>query len=433
MTVSDYPQQITKDVTFLMVDCSSTYNGILGRPTLNYWKAATSTYHLMIKFPTEYGIGELRGDQVATRECYIAMLELKDYQQTMYIGEQRTAAELVEELEEIILDESRLERTTRMGTLASPLIRQDLAGFLRMNQDVFAWSHEDMPGIDPSVIVHRLNVNPASSPIRQKKWMFAQERDKAIAEEVRKLLEAGFIREIYYPDWLANVVMVKKPNGKWRMCIDFTNLNRACPKDSYPLPRIDTMVDSTAKHELLSFMDAFSGYNQIRMKEEDQEKTSFITNQGLFCYKVMPFRLKNAGATYQRLMNKMFAHQLERNVQVYVDDMLVKSVCENDHLNDLQKTFDTLRSYNMKLNPSKCVFGVTAGKFLGFMVSQRGIEVNSEKVQAILELKPPRTVKAVQRLNGKVAALNKFVSKATDKCLPFFRILKKSFEWMDEC
>ena len=217
------------------------------------------------------------------------------------------------------------------------------------------------------------------------------------------------------------------------MCVDFTDLNRACPKDSYPLPRIDTLVDSTARHKLLSFMDAFLGYNQIKMKEEDQEKTSFVTNQGLFCYKVMPFELKNAGATYQRLINKMFAHQLGRNVQVYVDDMLVKSVCENDHLNDLQKTFDTLRSYNMKLNPSKCVFGVTAGKFLGFMVSQRGIEVNSEKVQAILELKPPRTVKAVQRLNGKVAALNKFVSKATDKCLPFFRILKKSFEWMDEC
>ena len=147
----------------------------------------------MIKFPTEYGIGELRGDQVAARECYIAMLELEDYQQTMYIGEQRTAAEPVEELEEIILDESKPERTTRMGTLASPLIRQDLASFLRMNQDVFAWSHEDMPEIDPSVIVHRLNVNPATSPIRQKKRVFAQERDKAIAEEVRKLLESGFI------------------------------------------------------------------------------------------------------------------------------------------------------------------------------------------------------------------------------------------------
>ena len=147
----------------------------------------------------------------------------------------------------------------------------------------------------------------------------------------------------------------------------------------------------------------------------------------------MPFGLKNAGATYQRLMNKMFAHQLGRNVQVYVDDMLVKSVRQNDHLSDLQETFDTLRSYNMKLNPSKCMFGVTAGKFLGFMVSQRGIEVNPEKVRAIMELKPPKTVKAVQSLNGKVVALNRFVSKATDKCLPFFQVLKKSFEWTDEC
>ena len=129
--------------------------------------------------------------------------------------------------------------------------------------------------------------------------------------------------------------MVKKANGKWRMCVDFTDLNRACPKDSYPLSRIDTMVDSTARHELLSFMDAFSGYNQIKMKEDNQEITSFITSQGIFCYKVMSFRLKNAGATYQRLMNKMFTHQIGRNVQVYVDDMLVKSFHKKDNLNDL--------------------------------------------------------------------------------------------------
>ena len=126
-------------------------------------------------------------------------------------------------------------------------------------------------------------------------------------------------------------------------------------------------------------------------------------------------------------------HQLRRNVQVYVDNVLVKSVRENNHLSDLQETFNTLRSYNMKLNPSKCVFGVTARKFLGFMVSQRGIEVNLEKVRAILELAPPKTVKAVQSLNGKVAALNRFVSKAIDKCLPFFQVLRKSFEWTDEC
>ena len=148
---------------------------------------------------------------------------------------------------------------------------------------------------------------------------------------------------------------------------------------------------------------------------------------------MMLFGLKNAGATYQRLMNKMFTHQIGRNIQVYVNDMLVKSLRENDHLNDLQETFDTLWSYNMKLNPSKCVFEVTAGKFLGFMVSQRGIEVNSEKVWAIMELEPLRTVKEVQSLNGKIAALNRFVSKETERCLPFFRTLRKSFEWTDEC
>ena len=155
-----------------------------------------------------------------------------------------------------------------------------------------------MPGIDLNVITHRLNVHPSSKPIRQKKRVFAPERDNAIKEEVQKLTTAQFIREVYYPDWLANVVMVKKTNGKWRMCGDFTDLNKVCPKDSYPLPRINQLIDSTTGHRLLSFMDAFSSYNQIKMDKENQEKTSFITSQGLFCYKVMPFGLKNTGATY---------------------------------------------------------------------------------------------------------------------------------------
>ena len=157
------------------------------------------------------------------------------------------------------------------------------------------------------------------------KRVFAQERDNAIVEEVHKLHKAKFIREVYYPGWLANVVMVKKANGKWRMCVDFMDLNEAYSKDSYLLPWIDVLVDSTARHQLFSFMDVFFGYNQIRLDEVDREKTLFVTNQGLFYYKVMPFDLKNAGITYQRLMNKMFAHQIRRNVQVYVDDMLVKS------------------------------------------------------------------------------------------------------------
>ena len=217
------------------------------------------------------------------------------------------------------------------------------------------------------------------------------------------------------------------------MCVDFTNLNRACPKDSFPLPRIDQLVDLTASHELLTFMDAFSGYNQIRMNEEDQEKTAFVTSQGLYCYRVMPFGLKNAGATYQRLVNQMFSKQIEQNMKVYVDDMLVKSKKAELHLDNLKETFNTLREYHMRLNPAKCVFGVSLGKFLGFMVSQRGIEANPEKVKAILDMTSPRNVKEVQRLKGRVTTLNKFISRATNKCLPFFKTLKQAFQWTDEC
>ena len=160
------------------------------------------------------------------------------------------------------------------------------------------------------------------------------------------------------------------------------------------------------------------------MTEEDQEKTAFINNQGLYCYKVMPFGLKNAGATYQKLVNQMFSKQIRRNVEVYVDDMLVKSKEEEDHLDDLKETFNTLRQYNMKLNPSKYAFGVSFGKFLSFMVSQRGIEANPERVRAILDISSPKTIKEVQSFTGRVAALNRFVSKATNKCLSFFKTLK---------
>ena len=169
------------------------------------------------------------------------------------------------------------------------------------------------------------------------------------------------------------------------------------------------------------------------MAEEDQENTSFITSQGLYCYKVMPFGLKNAGATYQRLVNRIFSKQIGRNMEVYVDDMLVKSREELPHLDDLKETFTTLKQYQMKLNPTKCVFGVASGKFLSFIVSQRGIEANPEKVQAIINMTLPKTVKEVQKLTRRMTALNRFISRATNKCLPFFKILKQAFAWIDEC
>ena len=218
--------------------------------------------------------------------------------------------------------------------------------------------------------------------------------------------------------------MVKMSNGKWRMCVDVIDLNNTCLKDSFPLPRIDQLVDSTAGHELLTFIDAFLGYNQILMKKEDQEKTTFVTSQGLYYYKVMLFGLKNIDATYQRLVNQMFSKQIGRNMEVYMDDMLVKSKEAKTHLEDLQETFDTLRRYRMKLNPAKRVFGVSLGKFLGFMVSQQGIKANLEKVRAILDMASPKTVKEVKRLTRRVTALNRFVSKATDKRLPFYKTLK---------
>ncbi|XP_056698534.1 uncharacterized protein [Spinacia oleracea] len=217
------------------------------------------------------------------------------------------------------------------------------------------------------------------------------------------------------------------------MCVDFTDLNKACPKDDYPLPKIDRLVDSTAGHGLFSFMDANAGYHQIPMSEKDQAHTAFITSQGVYCYKVMPFGLKNAGATYQRLVNKIFGEQIGRNIEVYVDDMIVKSKLPEGHPSDLEETLKTLRLHSMKLNPKKCVFGVKGGKCLGFLVDERGIEANPDKIQALLDMKSPRSVKEVQRLTGCIAALDRFLSRSADKSLPFFKVLKGAgFSWNAE-
>ena len=211
-------------------------------------------------------------------------------------------------------------------------VRRELISFLTNNLDCFAWSYDDMTGISPDVIEHQLNVDPTFKPVRQKRRKFAPERNRIVNEEVQKLLKIGSIREVKYPDWLANVVVVPKKNGKHRVCIDFTDLNKACPKDSFPLPHIDSLVDATSGHELLSFMDAFSGYNQILMHPNDQEKTLFITDRGTYCYKVMPFGLKNVGATYQRAMQYVFADMIHEELENYVDDIIVKSKTRGGHL-----------------------------------------------------------------------------------------------------
>ena len=174
---------------------------------------------------------------------------------------------------------------------------------------------------------------------------------------------------------MASVVPVKKKNGQIRICVDFRDLNRACPKDEFPLPIPELMVDIASSHAIFSFMDGSSGYNQIRMAPEDEKLTAFRTPLGVFCYRVMPFGLKNAGATYQRAMTKIFDELIHREVECYVDDLVVKSKEREDHLYDLRTVFCRLRTYNLKMNPLKCAFGVSSGKFLGFVVRYRGIDL----------------------------------------------------------
>ncbi|KAL5560487.1 hypothetical protein UlMin_036698 [Ulmus minor] len=271
MELGTHPCQHIQSVNFVVVDCPSSYNAIIGQPNLNAIRAVTSTYHLLVKFPTVGGIGVLKGDQQESRDIYEAANTPSNVHRVNII-------EAPGELEEIPLFEDDLTKTCKIGSSLTGQLRTDLINFLRDHRDVFAWSHEDMPGIDPK-------------------------------------------------------------------------------------------------------------------------------------------------------------QQIGKTMEVYVDDMLVKSLKADEHIDNLRESFEVLREYKMKLNPAKCAFGVTSGKFLGFMVNHRGIEANPAKIQALLNMESPRKVKEVQSLTGRVAALNRFISRATYKCQPFFRALRKGkdFSWTEEC
>jgi ribonuclease HI len=218
------------------------------------------------------------------------------------------------------------------------------------------------------------------------------------------------------------------------MCVDYTDLNKHCPKDHFGLLCIDQVIDSTAGCVLLYFLDCYSGYHQIALKEEDQIKSAFITPFGTYAYKTMSFELKNAGATYQHAFQMYFADQLHRNVEAYVDDVVIKTRNANSLITDLEETFSSLRKFRWKLNPTKCVFGVPSGKLLRFIISNRGIEANPVKISAITDMGAPATIKDVQKLTGCMAVLNRFISRLGERGLPFFKLLKlqDKFQWMEE-
>jgi hypothetical protein len=218
------------------------------------------------------------------------------------------------------------------------------------------------------------------------------------------------------------------------MCIDFTSLNKACPKDNFPLPWIDKIVDSAAGCEVMSLLDCFSGYHQIYMKEENKASTSFITPFGTYCFVRMPKGLQNAGSTFSRLTKKVLENQVGRNIFTYINNIVVASKSKEDHLADLAETFANMRDAWLQLNPKKCVFGVRQGKILGDLVSHRGIEANPTKLQAIINMAPPQSTRDVQRLTGRLAALNRFISKSAERSLPFLKTLHgaKDFTWGPE-
>ena len=242
------------------------------------------------------------------------------------MAEKDTQVMAEEELEEVDLGSSSQE--SRPTSISASLTKKEKSGLvllLKEFKDVFAWDYSEMPGSDPRLITHTLNVDSQAKPVAQPAKIFHTKIEGQIVKEVQKLLAAGFIKPIQHPRWLSNIVLVKKKNGQIRCCVDFRNLNKACPKDEFPLPNMDLLIDSAAGSVMFSFMDGFSWYNQIRITPKDVEKTAFRTPMGNFYYTVMPFRLKNTGATYQQAMTAIFHDMMHQELEDYVDDIVVKS------------------------------------------------------------------------------------------------------------
>ncbi|KAI5337975.1 hypothetical protein L3X38_017246 [Prunus dulcis] len=292
-----------------------------------------------------------------------------------------------------------------------------------------------MPGLDPNLVSHTLNIELGTKPVVQPRRNFHPEVEKQIKVEIEKLLAAGFIKPIKHPTWLANIVPVKKKTGVIRVCTDYRDLNRACPKDEFPLPNMDILIDSTSGQGMLSFMDGFSGYNQIKMSLKDAEKTAFRTPYGNFYYTVMPFGLKNAGATYQRAMTAVFHDMMRKEVEDYVDDLVVKSETRLGHQEVLRRVLERCRLYGLKMNPKKCAFGVSSGKFLGFQVHQRGIDVDPEKTRALKSLSPPKNPKELKSFMGRLSYIRRFIPGLAAMMSTFTPLLKKGqpYIWSKEC
>ncbi|XP_008223134.1 PREDICTED: uncharacterized protein LOC103322954 [Prunus mume] len=347
--------------------------------------------------------------------------------------------EVEDPLQEINLGTGEDPRPTFISALLKEPLKKELVALLQEFKDCFAWHYHEMPGLDRNLVEHKLPIKEGYLPVKQARRRMSMDTELKVKEEIERLLKAGFIRPAIYADWLANIVPVlKRKTGAVRICVDYRNLNEASPKDEYPMPMADMLVDGAAHNQMLSFMDGNAGYNQIMMAEEDIHKTAFMCpgHIGAFEYTVMPFGLRNAGATYQRAMNSVFHDMIGHSLEVYIDDVVIKSPEEGNHMTNLKRAFLRMRQHKLKMNPKKCVFGVQAGNFLGFLVHQRGIEIDKNKARSIIEALPPRNKKELQSLLGKINFLRRFISNSAGKIQPFSSLLRlkqeQTFKWEEQ-
>jgi hypothetical protein len=295
--------------------------------------------------------------------------------------------------------------------------------------DIFACSYEEMPGIDPTIVVHEIKTYPKAKPVQHRLHHVHPCKAATIKLEVEKLLKAGFSYPVALTEWVSNLVPIDKKCGSICVCVDYQDINKACPKDNFLTTFVVQIVDDCAGSEIFSLMDGFSGYNQINITPEDQYKTVFIFPWGTFTYRKLPFGLKNAGATFQRAMSYAF-HDIKHIVQPYLDDLPAHSLCRVNHPNHLQAIFVRCRFYRIHLNPHKCVFCVESSHLLGFIISHQGIRVDPIKVEAILNLPPPSSLRQLQILQGKANFLRRFIPNYAEITQGFTHLLNKGSEFV---
>jgi hypothetical protein len=299
---------------------------------------------------------------------------------------------------------------------------------LREFADVFAWTYEDLKTYDTSVIEHKIPLKEDARPFKQKLRQINPTLLPVMEREVKKLLDAQIIVPLRYSSWVANLVPVRKKSGEIRLCVDFRNLNRSSRKDNYPLPNMEHILQRVTGASRISMIDGFSGYNQISVMPEDREKTAFTTPWGTFMYAKMPFRLMNAGATFQRAMDIAFIGEKDKFVVIYLDDITVFSKTDFEHLRHLKEVFLKCRKFGLSLNPKKSLFAMQEGKLLGHIVSAEGVRIDPDRVEAIQALTLPRSKKEVQAFLGRINFLRRFISNFAELVKHITAMLRKGHE-----